>query len=135
MIKTYTCKKATTHFRGRDYIAWFTTDIPIVAGPWKFNGLPGLVIDIEDTRRQVKLYIEKIEYPVKDEIPGFVSVGTKLSLEKYFVFRNEEFKKHMQSMQVVLDKQDGMQDILNQGGARPTVKSKSTLFNIELRMD
>jgi GLPGLI family protein len=49
-IKGYACKKATTHFRGRDYEAWFTTDIPIVAAPWKFVGLPGLVLKIQGTR-------------------------------------------------------------------------------------
>ncbi|PTT02364.1 hypothetical protein DBR11_04905 [Pedobacter sp. HMWF019] len=48
-VLSYTCQKATLHFRGRDYIAWFSTDIPVSDGPWKFNGLPGLILKIEDT--------------------------------------------------------------------------------------
>lgn len=45
----YSCNKATVSFRGRDYIAWFTSDIPIPYGPWKFNGLPGAVLQITET--------------------------------------------------------------------------------------
>jgi len=45
----YTCIKATTSFRGRTYIAWFTPSIPMRYGPWKFNGLPGLILKAADT--------------------------------------------------------------------------------------
>ena len=40
----YDCQKATCHWRGRDYEAWFTAAIPVKAGPWKFGGLPGLIL-------------------------------------------------------------------------------------------
>ncbi len=119
MIKGYACKKATTHFRGRDYIAWFTADIPIVAAPWKFVGLPGLVLDIEDTRHQVKIYFEKIEYPVTDKVPGFVKEGTEITLEKYFTFRNEGFIKTMKYMESL----------------RGAMYSDVTMYNIEMRKD
>lgn len=46
----YSCRKATCTFRGRDYVAWFTPDMPISNGPWKFAGLPGLILKIADTR-------------------------------------------------------------------------------------
>lgn len=45
----YTCHKAVCHWRGRDYVAWFTSDIPVSAGPWKFGGLPGLIMKIADS--------------------------------------------------------------------------------------
>ncbi|MDR2499363.1 MAG: GLPGLI family protein [Tannerellaceae bacterium] len=44
----YSCQKATTNFRGREYEAWFTTDIPLHEGPWKFAGLPGLILFVND---------------------------------------------------------------------------------------
>ncbi len=51
-IVGYKCTKATTQYAGRDYIAWFTMDIPINDGPYKFQGLPGLIIKIYDTQNQ-----------------------------------------------------------------------------------
>ena len=48
-ILGYPCNKATVRFRGRDYIAWFTSDIPIPYGPWKFNGLPGTILQITES--------------------------------------------------------------------------------------
>lgn len=44
------CQKATCHWRGRDYVAWFTSAIPLKSGPWKFGGLPGLIMKIYDTK-------------------------------------------------------------------------------------
>lgn len=46
----YSCQKATCHWRGRDYEAWFTSAIPMKSGPWKFGGLPGLIMKIHDTK-------------------------------------------------------------------------------------
>ncbi|PWJ56561.1 GLPGLI family protein [Dyadobacter jejuensis] len=46
----FNCTKATTHYAGRDYIAWFTEEIPIPDGPYVFWGLPGLVVKVSDTK-------------------------------------------------------------------------------------
>lgn len=48
----YNCQKATCHFRGRDYIAWYTAEIPLKYGPYKFTGLPGLILAIADTAHE-----------------------------------------------------------------------------------
>ena len=47
-VMGYTCFKATAHWRGRDWTAWYS-DIPAPYGPWKFNGLPGLILRLEDS--------------------------------------------------------------------------------------
>lgn len=49
-LLTYLCNKATCRFRGRDYEAWYTTDIPRSEGPWKLEGLPGLILKAADSR-------------------------------------------------------------------------------------
>lgn len=46
------CQCAVTSFRGRRYVAWFCPDIAINDGPWKFYGLPGLILEIHDIKRQ-----------------------------------------------------------------------------------
>lgn len=51
-ILDYECRKATTEFAGRNYTAWFTPEIPLPFGPYKFGGLPGLILKIEDAEQQ-----------------------------------------------------------------------------------
>jgi len=41
-------QKATLDFAGRKWTAWFTAEIPIQDGPYKFHGLPGMIIKLED---------------------------------------------------------------------------------------
>jgi GLPGLI family protein len=69
-IAAYPCQKAACRFRGRDYIAWFAPDIPINNGPWKFGGLPGLILKVYDKDNQYVFECIKIEncrekYPIK----------------------------------------------------------------------
>lgn len=47
-IGSYNTQKATTDFGGRKWIAWFASDIPLQDGPYKFYGLPGLIVKVED---------------------------------------------------------------------------------------
>lgn len=62
-ILGYQCKKANTSFAGRNYTAWFTTEIPISEGPYKFRGLPGLILKISDSEKQHVFTIIAIEKP------------------------------------------------------------------------
>lgn len=45
----YPCKKARTTFRYRTWTVWYTLDLPYSDGPWKFCGLPGLVLYAYDS--------------------------------------------------------------------------------------
>ncbi len=47
-VAGFLCQKAECNFRGRDFVAWFTPKIPVNSGPWKFNGLPGLILKVQD---------------------------------------------------------------------------------------
>ncbi|MDR1369716.1 MAG: GLPGLI family protein [Dysgonamonadaceae bacterium] len=76
----YLCQKATCKFRGREYIAWFTIDIPINNGPWKFGGLPGLILKVCD----------------KDKFYNFECIGIENHKKKYpiKIFKlSKQFKK------------------------------------------
>ena len=53
-IAQLNCQKAIGAWRGRIFEAWFCADLPFHAGPWKLNGLPGLIVEATDTRQQVE---------------------------------------------------------------------------------
>lgn len=50
-IGEYNTQKSTTEYGGRKWTAWFTTDIPLQDGPFKFSGLPGLIVKVEDAAK------------------------------------------------------------------------------------
>ena len=60
-IEKFNCQKATCFFAGRNYNAWFCNDIPIRFGPNKFNGLPGLIIEIIDVENKFKYILKNFE--------------------------------------------------------------------------
>ena len=60
-INSFSCQKAIGNFRGRTYTVWFTNDIPVSLGPWKLNGLPGLILEATDSLNQFQFFAEKIE--------------------------------------------------------------------------
>ena len=49
-IAGFQVQKAVTSFAGREYTAWFTPEIPISDGPYKFGGLPGLILEVQDQK-------------------------------------------------------------------------------------
>lgn len=80
--KNLKVQKATTQFAGRSYIAWFASEIPISDGPYKFNGLPGLIVKIGDKENE---YI----FEMKD----FKKLKNKFTIkipEKDFIETNKE---------------------------------------------
>lgn len=64
-INDLNCIKAEATFRGRKYTAWFTPDIPLPYGPWKLQGLPGLILEVEDEEKQVSFSVSKISIPIE----------------------------------------------------------------------
>uniref|UniRef100_UPI0040496601 GLPGLI family protein n=1 Tax=Flavobacterium sp. TaxID=239 RepID=UPI0040496601 len=68
-IGNYTCNKAVCQFRGRTYIAWYTNEIPVSFGPWKLQGLPGLILEAYTPNEEVYIYAKKIEYPTNNPTP------------------------------------------------------------------
>jgi GLPGLI family protein len=55
------CQKATGYFKGRNYTAWFCPDMPLHVGPWKLNGLPGVIVEAYDARKDVQFMFDGVE--------------------------------------------------------------------------
>lgn len=75
----YQCQRATCRFRGRDFEAWFAPAIPVKRGPWKFQGLPGLILKVYD----------------KDKLYTFEAIG--LETRKYPITRFKQYKNYHRS--------------------------------------
>ncbi len=67
-IGEFETQKAETEMFGRKWIAWFTTEIPIQDGPYKFHGLPGLIVKIEDETKSHSYILNGIKNLKSDEI-------------------------------------------------------------------
>ncbi|PNW30228.1 GLPGLI family protein [Formosa algae] len=63
------CNKAVGEFRGRRYIAWFAMDIPVRYGPWKLQGLPGLILKVKDTASKVDFLAISLNVENTAELP------------------------------------------------------------------
>lgn len=94
-IGEYNTQKATTNFGGRSWTAWFSTDIPFQDGPYKFYGLPGLIVKIEDkTGSHIMTLIgnKKTEAASEEDIqiPGLTTIGIG---GKEIEINKKQFKK------------------------------------------
>ena len=79
--------------------AWFTPEIPVPHGPENFFGLPGLILEIQNSGRT--LICEKIELnpsanPVKIERP---KRGKEISREEFRAMQEESMKQMMNRYQ------------------------------------
>lgn len=64
-ILGYACRRARCSFRGRNYEAWYAPEIAVSAGPWKFGGLPGLILAIRDDTGVLDLEATGVEERVE----------------------------------------------------------------------
>ncbi|HZX58985.1 MAG TPA: GLPGLI family protein [Mucilaginibacter sp.] len=71
------CQKATCHFKGRDYTAWFCPDLPVHIGPWKLNGLPGVIVDARDAKNEVVFKFDGVEKAIPTPPKSHAAVAEK----------------------------------------------------------
>lgn len=100
-ILGYRCQKAHCFWRGREFEAWFASDIPTSQGPWNFGGLPGLILRLNDEERLYSWEAVKIrsgQFPV-----------AKRNFKGY----RHDTREHVLRLQVAINR-----DFLKVGGAR-----------------
>lgn len=61
------CQKATAIYKGREWVAWFAPEIAYETGPWKLHGLPGLIIEAYDTKKEVQYLFNGLETVIANE--------------------------------------------------------------------
>lgn len=90
-IGEYKVQKAETDFAGRKWTAWFTTDLPYQDGPYKFGGLPGLVVKVEDDKGDYSFDLMK-NFKIA-ELPTLNQFGNTLKVKRSdFLKQQQKFK-------------------------------------------
>lgn len=92
----YNLQKATTNFGGRKWTAWFSKEINLNEGPYKFRGLPGMVFEISDDKQNFSFNLIKSwklikTYDTSDFLENFASQKAILTNEKFIQKKQLEF--------------------------------------------
>lgn len=74
-ILSYPCRKAKCRFRGREWTAWYTPEIPRSEGPWKLHGLPGLILKASDGQNHYTFECSGIVQAQEGETVNFGANG------------------------------------------------------------
>lgn len=90
-IGEFNAQKAIADFAGRKWIAWFVSDIPIQDGPYKFHGLPGLIVKIEDETKSHSFVLKEIKNLKQNE--EWISEEKKQRLGTLITLSQEKYKK------------------------------------------
>ena len=88
----YECRRAECDFRGRHYTAWFAEEIPASVGPWKFGGLPGLIMAVADSEGQYTFEIiglRSVERPIEYVDRNYVTAAREKYLRQKHLYVND----------------------------------------------
>lgn len=76
-IKNYKCKLAkTVTDTGDTFYAWFTEDVPISEGPFRFKGLTGLILEVYNQNKTIEIIATDIKK--SDELIESLTYGKNL---------------------------------------------------------
>ena len=78
-ILDYQCVMATADYHGRNWTVWFTPEIPMQDGPWKFCGLPGLIMEASEPSGLHSFTVTGIETSSQPIYPVFSTKYEKMN--------------------------------------------------------
>lgn len=138
-IGEWNTQKAEADFAGRHWLAWFTTDIPIQDGPYKFHGLPGLIIKLEDQTKSHLFTLQAVKNINAIQEDVFDSKEVSINLKQYNKlvkdYENDP-TKGLKQMQmgggVTMIMKDGQNTHMKEQEERLKVKIKKDNNRIEL---
>jgi GLPGLI family protein len=118
------CRMATLNWRGRDYIAWYAPKLSIFDGPYKFCGLPGLILEIYDTENVYK-YVGTNIIKKDEELPIEIPT-TFLTFDDY----KTKLAKGIKKLKEILDAKAGINSDCTTCGKNP-VRSYTLTSGVE----
>jgi GLPGLI family protein len=100
VIFGYSCQMARISYAGRDWVAWYSPQIPVADGPYKFNGLPGLILNISDTRNQHCFTLNAIKKVTYDQlILKSTRISVDITAEEYIKAKRNDLMRLYGSLQ------------------------------------
>lgn len=122
-IGEFKVQKANTVFAGRSWTAWFTTDVPIQDGPYKFSGLPGLIVEISDQSGTHKMELKGLKKIQETKTEELNTQGKDIPFtkKKPIDVNRQQYVKQLKQFEN--DPVQGMREILS----RPNSKVKINL--------
>lgn len=103
-ILGFKCFAATCKYHGREYKAWFTNELPFRAAPWRFNGLPGVLLEVKskDEFLSAEAKIVKIR-DAKEPLKNPFKIDRCMNWEKFtqvFISRQKKLDEDLQKISV-----------------------------------
>ncbi|NQW75572.1 MAG: GLPGLI family protein [Cytophagales bacterium] len=98
MILNYSCTKATGTYKNKSYEAWFCPQLKYSDGPWKFRGLPGLILNIESIDNQLKIDAFEISQTQEDISKDRIEVAKSYTWPEYVEYCNNYLIKLKSSL-------------------------------------
>ena len=91
-ILGYNCKKAIGKTeRGSDVEAWYTEEIPVSSGPETFNGLPGMIMQIDINKEEIVITATALEKSANRKELKAPSKGKKITPADFAKLEKEIF--------------------------------------------
>ena len=115
-IGSFLCKRATIDFGGRAYEVWYTLDIPTNIGPYKFHGLPGAIVSLEDSTKEVIFKLVHVEYDKfipKSKRTTFPSNIKTITCDELMELRKEQVKRENERWDALSDRDFTMKILSN----------------------
>ena len=93
-VAGYACQRATTAFGGRQWEAWFTREVPVGDGPYKFYGLPGLIVKVGDARQHYLFELTQLRQLVPPVVIAPPEASAKLITKAEFRRGKTEYERN-----------------------------------------
>lgn len=91
MVLGYECVEASTVFHGRRWKVWFAPEIPVQNGPWKFDGLQGLILEAETEGGQYRFVATGLQPTDKAITPVYLADEYERTTRKDFLKAKRSF--------------------------------------------
>lgn len=133
-IEGFNVQKATANFIGRNWIAWFTNDIQIQDGPYKFSGLPGLILKVEDEKQDHSfLFIGNQKLDAEFSLIDAKKSEVYVTKEKFNFYWNEYKKDPAKNIKMMHSSSDMSETIVYNANTNSPMTKRELIQNKENR--